>query len=94
MFLEDSPVAVKSKGQATVTSSVTEAELTSGANCAQDMPLVMRQLQSLKLKVKSPMNLKIDDKGAVDFTNNWSIGGRIRHVNPRLHFLMELKELG
>ena len=52
VFLEDSPAAAKSKGQATVTLSVTELESTSGTNCAQDMPFVVRQLQSLKLKVK------------------------------------------
>ena len=93
-ILEDAPVAAKSKGQATVTSSVTKLELTSGANCAQDVSFVMRQMQSLKLKVKSPMKLKIDDKGAVDFTNSWTIGGRIWHVDIRPCFLRELKELG
>jgi hypothetical protein len=33
------------------------------------------------LKVKLPMILEMDNKGAVDLANNWIIGGRTRHVN-------------
>ena len=40
------------------------------------------------------MQSKIDNKGAVDFANNWTISRCIRHVDVRLHFLRELKELG
>jgi hypothetical protein len=44
------------------------------------------------LKVKLPMILEMDNKGAVDLANNWSIGGRTRHVDVRQCFLRELKE--
>ncbi len=43
-------------------------------------------------KVKLPMTLKMDNKGAVDLANNWSIGGCTRHVDARQCFLRELKE--
>ena len=36
------------------------------------------------------MILRIDNRGAVDLANNWSCGGRTRHV--KLNFLRELKE--
>jgi hypothetical protein len=32
------------------------------------------------LKVKETMILEIDNKGALDFTHNWSVGGRTCHV--------------
>ena len=38
------------------------------------------------------MILEMDNKGAVDLANNWSIGGRTRHVDVRQCFLRELKE--
>ena len=38
------------------------------------------------------MILEIDNKGAVDLANNWSSGGRTRHV--KLNFLRDLKEEG
>jgi hypothetical protein len=38
--------------------------------------------------------LEIDNKGAKDLTNNWSAGGRMRHVDVRQFFLRDLKEDG
>jgi hypothetical protein len=49
-------------------------------------------LESMGLKVKLPMLLEMDNKGAVDLANNWSVGGRTRHVDVRQCFLRELKE--
>ena len=40
------------------------------------------------------MILEIDNQGAVDLANNWSIGGRTRHVDVRQNFLRKLKENG
>ena len=61
-------------------------------SCAQDMLFVMRVLESMGLKVKKPMILEIDNRGAVSLANNWSVGGRTRHVGVRQCFLRELKE--
>ena len=60
--------------------------------CAQDMLFAMRVLESIGLKVQKPMLLYIDNKGAVDYVNNWSTSGRMRHVGIRLNFMRELKE--
>ncbi len=40
------------------------------------------------------MILRIDNKGACDLINNWSVGGRMRHVEVKQWFLRELKEQG
>jgi hypothetical protein len=58
------------------------------------MLFVMRVLESIGLKVKKPMILQVDNKGAMDLSNNWSVGGRTRHVDTRQYFLRELKEEG
>lgn len=94
VFMNGAPVSMKSKMQSCVTLSVTEAELVSSTNCAQDMLFVMRLLESMGLKVKKPMSLYMDNKGAKDLTHNWSVGGRTRHVDVRQYFLRELKEEG
>jgi hypothetical protein len=94
VFLEDAPVAQKSGQQGSVTLSAAEAELAAGMACVQTMLYVMRILKSMGLKVKKPMILEIDNKGAVDLANNWSVGGRTRHVEVRQYFLQELKEAG
>mmetsp|Transcript_18815 Transcript_18815/g.23344 ORF Transcript_18815/g.23344 Transcript_18815/m.23344 type:complete len:1201 (+) Transcript_18815:436-4038(+) len=94
VFLCGAPVTMKSKMMPVVALSVTESELSSGTNCAQDMLYVMRVIESIKLRVKKPMKLLIDNKGATDLANNWSIGGRTRHIEVKQHFLRELKEQG
>jgi len=40
------------------------------------------------------MILEIDNKGAVDMANNWSVGGRTNHMDVRYLWLRELKEQG
>ena len=93
-MLNGAPVKTSSRQQNSVTLSVTEAELVSGVECAQDMMFVKRVLESMGLKVKTPMVLSMDNKGAIDLTNNWSVGGRTRHMGVRLNFIRELKEAG
>jgi hypothetical protein len=36
----------------------------------------------------------MDNKGAVDLANNYSVGGRTQHVDVKFFFLRELKEQG
>jgi hypothetical protein len=38
------------------------------------------------------MILEVDDKGAVDLTHNWSVGGRTCQVEVRQYFLRDLME--
>ena len=92
VYLEDSPVMFKSSTQKHVCLSVTEAEQAAGVSCAQDMMYVLRVLESMGLQVELPMLLEMDNKGAVDLANGWSIGGRTRHVDVRQYYLRELKE--
>ena len=70
---------------------VAEAELVAATACAQDMQFSMWLLESIGLKVRKPMVLTVDIKGAKDLANNWSVGGHTRH---RFYFLRELKEEG
>jgi hypothetical protein len=58
-----------------VTLSVTEAEGAAGVTEAQDMLNVYNILKSSGLKVQLPMVLEMDNKGAVDLANSWSVGG-------------------
>ena len=93
-FLNGAPITMRSGQQKTVTLSTAEAELMSGTQCAQDMMFIMRVMESIGLKVKKPMILEIDNKGAVALANNWSIGGRTRHIEVWQYFLRDLKAEG
>jgi hypothetical protein len=87
-------VSAKSKMQECVTPSVTKAELLAVTNCIQDMLYIRNVLESMGLKVKVPVKVDLENKGAKDIINNWSVGGQTRHVGIRFNFLRELKESG
>jgi len=93
-FLNDAPVVERSKMQKTVTLSVTEAEYIEASNCVQELLAHRRTLESIGLRIRLPMILEIDNKGAIDLSNNWNCGGRTRHIDVRHYFLRDLKEAG
>ena len=72
--------------------SFTEVELFAATLCAQEMLFAMRIVNLIGLKVKLPMDLYVDNKGAKDLADNWSTGGRTRHIQVKQYFLRELKE--
>jgi len=94
VFLNGAPISMRSKMQDCTTLSVTEAELVAATACVQDMLFAMRLMESIGLSVKKPMALTVDNKGAKDLANNWSVEGRTRHIDVRYYFLHELKEAG
>ena len=93
VYLNGAAVSCKSQGQKIVAQSVTEAELYAVNMVAQDMMYVKRLLESLELRVELPMLLYCDNKGCVDLINNFSCGGRTRHVESRCLALRELKNI-
>ncbi len=94
VFVNDVPISFRSVTQKFVMLSVTEAEIAAGVMVAQDMLYVYRLMESLELEVELPMVLEMDNSGAVDIANSWSVGGRTRHVDVRNYFLRELKDQG
>ncbi len=94
VYLEGAPAMFKSGTKSTVSLSTTKAETYAGVNCVQDMVYMKNVLESLGLKVKVPMILEMDNQGAVYLANNWSIGGRKRHIDVQSVFLREMKEAG
>jgi hypothetical protein len=94
-FLCGASVTTKSRMQGSVTLDVTSAEFVSGTQCVQEMLLDMRVLlESMGLKVKTPMILEMDNKEAVELYKNWSVCRRTRHDCIRQSFLRELNEEG
>jgi hypothetical protein len=91
-FLEDAHVTANGRMQDCVTLSVTEAELVAAIMCVQDMLYTKKVLESMELQVALPMTLYVDNKGAKDLVNNWSVGDRTWHMDVRYHFLPKLKE--
>ena len=94
VYFEGAVVATRSLMQKIVALSVTEAEKIAAVQCAQEMLMAFKIVRSMGLKVKLPMILEVDNQGAVDLANNWSAGGRTKHMHVRHLWLRELKEKG
>ena len=92
VFVEGAVVAVKSGMQRIMALSTAEAELIAMIQCVQVMMYVKKLVESLELKVELPMIIKRDNKGAVDLTNGWSVGGHSKHIDVWLNFLRKLIE--
>ena len=93
-YLEGAIVKQYSKMMPIVALSTTEAELYSAVLTAQDMMFVYHVMLGMELQVKLPMILNVDNMGAVQLANNWSVGGRTRHVDIKQNFLRELEANG
>ena len=68
--LNGSRVIIRSIGQKIVALSVTEAELIARTQAAHEMLHVTRLLESIGLKVKKPVILECDNRGAINICNN------------------------
>ena len=84
----------QSKMMPIITLSVMEMELFAAVMCCMAMMYIWRVLRCLELTVELHMILEVDNKGAVDFCNNWSVAGRTRHIEVKQYYLRELKEAG
>jgi len=82
------------KMQKIVALSVTVADMIAATSNVQDMMYVKRLLESIDLRVALPMVLEVENKGAVDLINNFSVIGRTRQLENRQYYLRELKEQG
>ena len=40
------------------------------------------------------MLVQVDNKGAIDLANGWSVSGNTKHMEVRIMFMRELKEEG
>ena len=61
----------KLKMQKIVCLSTAEAEVISMVMCVQEMMYVDKVVTSMGLKIKKPMIVSRDNKGAVDLVNGW-----------------------
>ena len=73
---------------------MTEVENAAGVMVAQDMLHVYHLLESLELNIELPIMLEMDNSGAVDIANSWSVRGRMCHMDLYNYFLHELKDHG
>jgi hypothetical protein len=87
VYLEDAPTMHRSATQKTVALLSCEAELNAAVLYVQDMIYQKNTLELIGLKVEFPMVLEMDNRGAIDLINSFSVGGCTRHIDVKQCFL-------
>ncbi len=77
----------RSATQKTVALLSCKAELNAAVLCVQDMIYQKNTLESIGLKIEYPMVLEMDNRGAIDIINSFSVGGRMQHIDVKQCFL-------
>ncbi len=60
-----------------------KAELNAAILCVRDRLYAKNLLKAIGLKVKLPMVLEINNKGAVDLINSFTVGGPTCHIDVK-----------
>ena len=90
--VEGSVVIYISSIQNTTTLLVTESEIVSGMNCAQDMLFTNNVVNSIGMKAKLPILLEISNNGSLDMAHIDSVALRTENVKIKELWLSELQE--
>ena len=94
LYLMGVAISWRSKGQRSVTLSSSEAEYVALSEAAKEIKFVVQILQSMKIPVKIPVVVRVDNVGAIFMTENVTTSNRTRHVDIRYHFVREFVEDG
>ncbi|KAJ0390641.1 hypothetical protein P43SY_010880 [Pythium insidiosum] len=89
MMMNGGPVVYKSKYQATVALSSTEAEYLALSMCAQEVAWVRGLLNDLGINLEKPTQVWEDNQGAIALAHNQGYHARTKHVDIRHHYIRE-----
>jgi hypothetical protein len=88
------PVSWKSKSGKSVTLSSTEAEYFAISECAKELIFIKNVMESMGIKIQLPIEIKVDNVGAIYLANNYTTGQRTKHIDVRVHFFRQYIEEG
>lgn len=93
-LLNKAPVSWCSKKQSVVALSSCEAKYISGSFAACQAMWIAQLLYELKMIIKEPMELRIDNISAINLSKNPISHGRSKHIEIKFHFLRDLVSKG
>ena len=94
MYLCGVPISWRSKAMRQVTLSSSEAEYVSLSEAAKEVKFVVQLIESMGIKIQKPIEVRVDNLGAIFMANNISTSPRTKHVDVRYRFVNELIEDG
>jgi len=89
LYFCGAPIAWKSKAGKSVTLSSTEAEYVASSEVAKEVIFAKNIIESIGIKIELPINIRVDNVGAIYLANNYATSQRTKHIDIRAHFLRE-----
>ena len=87
LFVDESPVAWRPKGQATVAKSTCESEYIACSDAASHLLWAIQALSDLKARLTELPVLQCDNQPAIALTSDAKINSRTKHISVHFHFV-------
>jgi hypothetical protein len=94
IYLNGAAISWRSKGQKSVSLSSTEAEYMAISEVAMEILYIVGILKFLDVAINYPIEVNVDNVGAVYLSKNATTGNRTKHIDTRYHFVREYVEDG
>jgi hypothetical protein len=94
LFLRDVPILWKSKGQRSIALSSSEAEYYALSEAAKDIKFTYMLMVNMGIEIELPIQVYVDNVGALFMTENISTSGRTKHLDLRMRYVNNLVEEG
>ena len=94
LFVKGVPVAWRSKAQRSVTLSSSEAEWISLSEAVKESIFILQLLEAMKIKVKLPVIVRVDNVGAIFMGTNVTTSSPTRHIDCRTKYVRKFKKMG
>lgn len=86
------PIAWKSKAMRSVTLLSTEAEYVAISEITKEIIFAKQVIETANIDIKLPIEIQVDNVGAIYLTQNYTTGQNTKHVDICYHFVRELIE--
>jgi hypothetical protein len=84
----------RSKGQTTVSLFSTEAEYISLSEAVRKVKFISHVYNEIKIEYKKPINVYVDNIGAIFLAGNRNSSDRSKHIDMKYHFVRDLIDEG
>ena len=89
IYFQQCPISWRSKSQKSVSLSSTEAEYMAVSEVATEILFIKSMLEFLGVKVELPIEVNVDNVGAIYLSKSATTSNRTRHIDTRYHFVRE-----
>ena len=94
IFLNGVLICWRSKSQKVVSLSSSEAEFYACSEAVKEIPFIVQALEFLGIEVQKPIEVMVDNVGAIYMSQNQVGSSRTRHMDTRHCYVNELQDAG